>query len=236
MMAKQRILVVDDDETILNSLRLSLTNDGFEVIAAHSGSEALSKVERTLPQLAILDLMLPGMSGFELSKRLQRYIEIPVIMLTAVTDEETVVQGLEQYADDYINKPFRYAELRARINRILSRANEVSLSSSDDIVVDNNLVINFARHSVVVGQRNVHLSPIESRLLYCLVKGGGRVVSNESLLRRGWNYQDDGDIESLWVRMSSLRRKLGDIEEPPRYIITERGVGYRFGVPIMGVK
>ncbi len=235
-MAKQRILVVDDDETILNSLRLSLTNDGFEVIAAHSGSEALSKIERILPQLAILDLMLPGMSGFELSKRLQRYIEIPVIMLTVVADEETVVQGLEQYADDYINKPFRYAELRARINRVLSRANEVSLSSSDDIVVDNNLTINFARHAVMIGDRSVHLSPIESRLLYCLVKGGGRVISNESLLRRGWNYQDDSDVESLWVRMSSLRRKLGDIEEPPRYIITERGVGYRFGVPLIGVK
>ncbi len=235
-MVKQRILVVDDDETILNSLRLSLTNDGFEVIAAHSGSEALSKVEQALPQLAILDLMLPGMSGFELSKRLQRYVEIPVIMLTAVTDEGTVVQGLEQYADDYINKPFRYAELRARINRILSHSNEVLLSNSEDIVVDDDLTINFAQHTVVIHKRNVHLSPIESRLLYCLVKGGGRVITNESLLRRGWNHQDDGDVESLWVRMSSLRRKLGDIEEPPRYIITERGVGYRFGVPLVEVK
>ncbi len=235
-MTKQRILVVDDDETILNSLRLSLTNDGFEVIAAHSGSEALSKVERAIPQLAILDLMLPGMSGFELSRRLQRYVEIPIIMLTAVDDEATVVQGLEQYADDYINKPFRYAELRARINRILSRTGEASLNSSDDIVVDGTLTINFARHVVLVNDKNVHLSPIESRLLYCLVKGGGRVVTNEVLLRRGWNYQMDGDVESLWVRMSSLRRKLGDTEEPPRYIITERGVGYRFGVPIAGIK
>jgi len=236
-MSRQRILVVDDDETILNLLRVNLTNDGFEVVAARSGNEALNKVETTLPNLAILDLMLPGMSGFELSRRLQKYVEVPVIMLTAVADEHTIVQGLENYADDYINKPFRYPELRARVNRLLSRINNALLDSGGELLVDDGLSINFARHTAVVSGKQIHLSPIESRLLFCLIQNEGKVVTNDILLRRAWNYQDEGGLESLWVRMSTLRRKLGDTVEPTRYVITERGVGYRFGVTISsGVK
>lgn len=231
-MSRQRILVVDDDETILNLLRVNLTNDGFEVVAARSGNEALNKVEASLPNLAILDLMLPGMSGFELSRRLQKYVEVPVIMLTAVADEHTVVQGLENYADDYINKPFRYPELRARINRILTRVNNNLFDSGGELFVDERLLINFARHTALVDGKQIHLSPIESRLLFCLIQNEGKVVTNDQLLRRAWNYQDEGGLESLWVRMSTLRRKLGDTTEPARYIITERGVGYRFGVPL----
>ena len=221
-----RILAVDDDESILAVLRVRLEQDGFEVQVARTGYEALAIAAATPPDLALVDLRLPGMDGFEFSRRLLQLVEIPIIMLTAVADEGTVVEGLERFAEDYVNKPFRYPELRARISRVLGRRAPDPTTSR--LVIDEELTVDLARRTVWVNGNPQRLSPIEARLLVTLLQNRGRVVPQAALLRRAWGNLNEGDPDSLWVRMRNLRRKIGDTGNPPRYVVTERGVGYRF--------
>jgi DNA-binding response OmpR family regulator len=221
-----RILVVDDDDSILSVLRVRLEQDGFEVIVVRTGYEGLETAAVTPPDLALVDLRLPGMDGFEFSRRLLQIAEVPIIMLTAVDDEQTVVEGLERYAEDYVNKPFRYPELRARIGRVLAR--RAPDPTAARLVVDEHLTIDLPRRTVWVDGVAQRLSPIEARLLSTLMQNRGRVVPQTALLRRAWGSMNEGDPDSLWVRMRNLRRKLGDGANPPCYILTERGVGYRF--------
>jgi DNA-binding response OmpR family regulator len=221
-----RILAVDDDESTLAFLRVRLEQDGFEVSVARTGTEALEIAATLMPDLALVDLRLPGMDGFELSRRLLQISEIPIIMLTAVADEQTVVEGLERYAEDYVNKPFHYPELRARITRVLSR--RTPDPTAGRMVIDEHLTIDLPRRTVWVDGTPQRLSPIETRLLATLVQNRGRVVPQDALLRRAWGHLNEGEPDSLWVRMRNLRRKIGDGANPPRYVLTERGVGYRF--------
>lgn len=221
-----RILAVDDDESILAVLRVRLEQDGFEVSIARTGQEGLEIAAASMPDLALVDLRLPGMDGFEFSRRLLQVAEIPIIMLTAVADEHTVVEGLERYAEDYVNKPFRYPELRARIQRVLSR--RAPDPTATRMVIDEHLTVDLPRRTVWVDGTAQRLSPIEARLLATLLQNRGRVVPQNALLRRAWGHLNEGEPDSLWVRMRNLRRKLGDTANPPRYILTERGVGYRF--------
>ncbi|HUS14688.1 MAG TPA: response regulator transcription factor [Chloroflexia bacterium] len=221
-----RILAVDDDESILAFLRVRLEQDGFEVMPARSGAEGLELARATLPDLALVDLRLPGMDGFEFSRRLLQIADLPIIMLTAVSDEQTVVEGLERYAEDYVNKPFHYPELRARITRVLARRSPEPTGAR--LVVDEHLTVDLPRRTVWVDGRPQRLSPIEARLLATLLQNRGRVVPQDALLRRAWGHLNEGEPDSLWVRMRNLRRKIGDAANPPHYVLTERGVGYRF--------
>ena len=230
-MSKWRVLIADDDLVIRRSLEASLLMDDFDVISAADGEEALVKADRRWPDIAVLDLHMPGMSGFMLADRLRRAIEIPVIMLTSVSDEETTVRGIEDHADDYVTKPFRYPELRARINRQLARAYEGGLHPGERVVVDDQLVIDFGHRVAILRDNIINLTPIEARILFILLQNQNRIVPTGTLLRKAWGFGEEGDPSSLWVRMRKLRTKIEPDPDAPRYIQTERGVRYRFARP-----
>ncbi|MBA3468055.1 MAG: response regulator transcription factor [Herpetosiphonaceae bacterium] len=230
LVGRWRILVVDDDTIIRRTLVSNLLNDGFEVLSAECGPAALELVDSTWPDLAVLDLMMPGMTGFELADRLRRYLEMPIIMLTSISDEATIVEGLEQHADDYMIKPFRYPELRARINKLLKKSYEGGLHPGEAVVIDSNLAVNFGQHVLIKNNQTVPLEPIELRVLYLLLQTPTVPVATTTLLRKAWGAGEEGDQSSLWVRVRSLRRKLEDEPSNPRYLKTVRGVGYVFDV------
>ena len=220
------VLVIDDDPVITRTLKLNLEADGYAVVTAASASEALHVLAQRLPDLVIVDLMLPDMHGFELSRKIKSYNDIPIVMLTAVGTEESIIEGLEQYAEDYIVKPFSYKQLQARITRVLKRTREAK-PERDTFRPTRGVEIDFAGHSVRAGGREAKLTPTESRALACLVRHANQVVSNETLMREIWE-DGEGDEARLWVLINRLRHKIEPDPSAPRLQSNERGVGYRF--------
>jgi two-component system KDP operon response regulator KdpE len=218
------LLVIDDDPHILRFLKMNLERDGFEVRTAENGQEALEQIQRRLPDLALVDLLLPDMHGFELCSRIKAYIDVPIIVLTAVGTEESTVEGLEKHAEDYIVKPFRYRELRARINRVLERSKHL-LPPRHFEILPGELSVDFARHVIVLRDGEVSLTPTESRLLTCLARNPNRVVSREILMDEVWPDQE-GDPLRLKVAVHRLRVKLERRSERSRYLHSYRGQGY----------
>ena len=205
---REDILVVDDDPAIRQVLLYHLENAGYHVWSADSGLQALELVEhRGLPHLAIVDVMMPGMDGFELCEHLLLYSDLPVIMLTAVTDEETVVRGLRFFAEDYITKPFRSAELLARVQRVLRRAPSSLEKKGALIAIDSMLSIDFAHQRVLLEGRCVDLTPTETKLLYILVCNAGRPVTSDFLMRRIWP-SEEHHRDALRVNIYRLRQKI----------------------------
>jgi DNA-binding response OmpR family regulator len=221
------ILLVDDDRDILLLLRVQLEADGFRVMLAERGQRALALAKGELPHLAIIDLMMPGMDGFTLAQRLRQYADLPIIMLTAVDDTERKIEGLTHYADDYVTKPFAYGELLARIHNLLARTWPQGRLVNSTFDADEALRIDFARHRVLVRGEERSLTPTESRLLHLLVTNRGHILPNELILDRLWP-EGNGSMSSLWEYVRRLREKLGDTADEPRYIGSERGIGYRF--------
>lgn len=230
-MSKWRILIVDDDVAIRRSLEASLLADGFEVVSAPDGEAALQKANQRWPDAAILDLMMPEITGFELADRLRRVVEIPIIILTSITDERTTIKGLEDHADDYINKPFSYGVLSARLKRLLARFYEGGLHPGERVVVDDCLTVDFGHRLAWAGEKQIALTRIEATILFILMQNENRIVPSATLLRKAWGHGEEGDPESLWVRIRNLRNKIEPDPNHPRYIQTERGVGYRFSRP-----
>lgn len=224
----QRILAVDDNTYTLGLLRTTLEQAGFEVSTAVSGPEALRMIERHgLPHLAIVDLHMPEMSGFEFSRTIHEYSDVPVIMLTAVGQEETIVEGLELHAEDYIVKPFSPPELTARVRRVLARMEDYSYTLDASTQIDDHLTINFPLREARVDDETISLTPTETKLLYILVRNAGRIVTTEFLLSRIWPLQEAQE-DRLHVHVHRLRRKIEPDHNAPIYIVAERGVGYRF--------
>jgi DNA-binding response OmpR family regulator len=222
----QRILVVDDDPAIRQLLRDKLDREGFEVWEAASGQEALAAIDRRgLPSLAIVDLNMPGMDGFEFCQAVQCFCDLPVILLTAIDEEETVIRGLEHYAEDYVTKPFSPRELVARVQRVLRRTGDLSLEPV--IRVDDRLAVDFAHQQATVDGQTVSLSPTETKLLYLLMRDAGRTVTTGFLLGRLWPLEEVYE-DALRVHVHRLRLKIEPVPPRPRYIVTERGVGYQF--------
>jgi DNA-binding response OmpR family regulator len=224
----RRILVVDDDASILRLLRDILEREGYEVLQASSGAEALATIGRVgLPHLAIVDLLMPGMSGFEFAQHVQAYVDLPIIMLTAVTEEQTVVQGIQRYAEDYITKPFRPRELVARVDRVLRRMGDYVYALAPVMRIDERMEADFTHQQVRLDGEPISLTPTETKILYILLRNAGRVVSTDFLLRRIWPLED-AYAEALRVHVHRLRQKLGVSTGGHPYILTERGLGYRF--------
>jgi DNA-binding response OmpR family regulator len=223
------ILIVDDDPNILRLVRQSLEAEGFEVSTAVTGQQALNKITRELPNLAIVDLKLPDIDGFEVCRRIQQYAIVPVIMLTGVDATDTIVDGLDRYAEDYIVKPFNARELAARVRRVLRRFGDVQTTgSSAEVVVDESLKINFGQHWADIRGNHQELTPTESKLLHMLVRHAGQVLTTDSLLARVWSPEEEVYVEGLRVHIRRLREKIEPDPSKPVYILTERGVGYRF--------
>jgi DNA-binding response OmpR family regulator len=237
----RQILLVEDDQATRQDVKAFLERNGYYVIQAETGSKALDIITRTLPDLALIDIGLPDMNGFDVCRSLKRYADVPIIFLTVEEAEDTRVLALEQYAEDYIIKPFFKRELVARIGRVLRRFNGPAEESHAEIIVDDYLHINFSRHWVEVKRakggtefQRYMLTPIESRILHVLIRNAGHVMTTESLLARVWSGEDDAYPEGLRVHVRRLRVKIEPNPAAPQYIVTERGLGYRFAVAIRG--
>ncbi|MGE4271389.1 MAG: response regulator [Desulfitobacterium sp.] len=221
------ILVVDDDELIQELLKFNLEKEGYQVLMASDGSEALSVVEEKVPDLVILDIMLPGMSGLEVCNQLRRVpklADLPVIMLTAKGEEIDKVLGLEIGADDYLTKPFSPRELVARIRARLRR-NKPSEEKTD--IVRQDLRIDLERFRVSVRGEYIELTPKEFELLRVLATHPGKVYTRDELLERIWGYEYAGDTRTVDVHVRHLRQKIEKDPSDPEYIETLRGIGYR---------
>lgn len=224
---QQAILVVDDNLYTLRIVQMALEQADFKVITAVSGKEALQTVSRMgLPHLAIVDYHMPGMTGFELCTELHIFSDLPIIMLTAVNEEATVVEGLEQHAEDYIIKPFNPGELVARVKRVLRRVGDFAYTLTPKTRVDDHLSIDFPNRTATIDGKTVSLTPTETKLLYILLRNAGRTVTTDFILRRLWPLEPAYE-DRLHVHMHRLRRKI-ETENTPHYIISERGIGYTF--------
>lgn len=225
----QRILVVDDNTYTLRLVKHTLTQGGFQVSTAVSGKEAITLINRYgLPHLAIVDLHMPGMSGFEFCRKVHDFSDLPIIMLTAVASEETIIEGLDEHAEDYIVKPFNPPELVARVERVLRRMDDYSYTLEATTQIDDRLKVNFPKRMALVNSEEVSLTPTETKLLYILVRNSGRIVTTQFLLDRIWPLQNAQE-DRLHVHIHRLRRKIEVNHNEPAYITAERGTGYSFG-------
>jgi DNA-binding response OmpR family regulator len=223
-----RLLIVDDDPNLRHTLGYAFRQEGFEVVTADNGDQALASFRQTHPDLVVLDVMLPGRDGFEVCRALRRESDVPVIMLTARDTELDKVVGLEIGADDYLAKPFSTRELVARVRAMLRRTRRVEPARADARIEVDDLVLDGSRHRVTLGEQTVELKPKEFDLLAFFMGHAGQVFGREQLLASVWGYDFAGDSRTVDTHVKTLRLKLGDDAEQPRWIETVRGVGYRF--------
>lgn len=224
----RRILVVDDEERMVRFIRLNLEHDGFRVSEAFNGNQAINSVRSSLPDLVLLDVMMPDMDGFEVLRLIRETSKVPVIMLTAKGEEDDRVRGLELGADDYITKPFSPRELVSRVRAVLRRTESVTGTTHGIIEVDEHLKLDFDRREVWLDGMLVQLRPTEYRLLFHLVQNAGWVVTHDQLLAKVWGYEYRDEPHYVRLYINYLRKKLEADPANPKYILTERGVGYRF--------
>jgi two-component system alkaline phosphatase synthesis response regulator PhoP len=229
-MAGEKVLVVDDEEHIVELLKFNLVNSGYKVITAYNGIEALEIVNKELPDLVLLDLMIPGMDGLDVCKEIKRNKEtssISIIMLTARSEELDKIIGLELGADDYITKPFSVRELLARVKAVLRRVN--SLEESERKISEfGRLKVDFERHEVSIEDKKIDMTLKEFELLEILIKNKGNILKREVLVDKVWGYEYIGETRTVDVHIRYIRKKIEEDDKNPKYIETIRGVGYRF--------
>ena len=228
MAAGDKVLVIDDDTTLLNLLRQSLGKAGYEVITATNGLNGLQKMYEERPDLIVLDVMMPRMDGWETCRRIREISQVPIIMLTAKDEEADKIKGFECGVDDYVTKPFSFAELTARVTAVLHRTRQRPPRRKPAIYRVDDLIIDLENRRVTKDGKVLDLTPTEYRLLATLVENAGRVLSHEQLLADVWGpeYVDDTGYVKRYIWY--LRQKLEDDPSHPKYILTERGFGYRF--------
>lgn len=225
-MRKTRVLVVDDELSIVKFLSANLRENGFEVSAAMNGVDALETFEKDLPDLVVLDIMMPKMDGFEVCRRLREWSKTPIIMLSARGDESDKVECLGLGADDYVTKPFGAEELLARVQAVLRRTQSAGVSSSQPAFCRGELKVDFAAHQVTLGEQEVKLTATESAILTYLAQNAGRLITTAQLLEKVWGAEYAGETHILQVNVARLRKKLRDNGRKPRYIQTRPGIGY----------
>ena len=229
-MHRPRVLIVDDDLAIIKFLRANLKAWGYEVLAAMDGAEALQALEMELPDLVILDIMMPKMDGFEVCRRLREWSQIPIIMLSARGDVSDKVKCLDLGADDYITKPFGVGELIARVKAVSRRTEAAAAIPTQPTFTSGDLKINFAQRQVTVAGNEVKLTPTEYRLLEELVVNAGKVLTHKYLLSKVWGPDYQEEKEYLHVFIHRLRAKLERDPTDPRHIMSMPGMGYQFKV------
>lgn len=229
-MAKEKILIVDDEEHILELLDFNLKNAGYETFIATDGIEAVKIAKEEKPNLILLDLMIPGIDGFDVCKEIKKDKDMKntsIIMLTAKGEELDKILGLELGADDYITKPFSVRELLARVKAVLRRT-AVFNEEESDIYESKSLKVDFERHEVIVNDSKVDLTLKEFELLQILIKNKGKILKRETLLDKIWGYEYIGETRTVDVHIRYLRKKIEEDDKNPKFIETIRGVGYRF--------
>lgn len=225
-----KILVVDDAPEVAESIEIGLSLQWRDVtiLRAASGSEALDVIERERPDLVLLDIGLPDTDGYEVVKEIRRFSDVPVVMLTARDEQMDKVKGLELGADDYVTKPFDHLELLARIKAVLRRVHLPAPVGRVPSFRSGELEVDFSAHEARLSGERIDLTPTEYKLLYHLVRNAGQVLPHATLLAKVWGREYEDEVDYVRVYIRRLREKLGDDPERPRYIRTERGLGYRF--------
>jgi two-component system alkaline phosphatase synthesis response regulator PhoP len=227
-MAGKRILVVDDDAKTVELVKLYLSRDGYKVLTASDGIEALRLARDGRPDLIVLDLMLPGLDGLQVCRTLRAESDVPIIMLTAKTAEQDRLVGLDLGADDYVTKPFSPRELAARVRAVLRRLPEEALQRGPTEVTQGELRVDFLRHEAFLADKPLNLTPIEFRLLGVLMREPEKVFSRAELIAKVFGYDFEGFDRTVDVHIRNLRRKLEADPDHPGYVKTVYGVGYRF--------
>lgn len=222
----KRILIVDDEPRYLRLLEANLRTDGYDVISALDGSQALDAFSSQPVDLILLDIMMPKMDGFAVCQRIREFSNVPIIILTAKGDEQDRVRGLDLGADDYLIKPFSAIELLARVRAVLRRAQVTVEDGQTRYFTHGNLRIDFARAEVWRGNQPVYLSATEYRLLLQFAHNVGKIMTSEDLLTSIWGAEYRDDKEILWVSIARLRQKLEDDPHAPKHIVTRSGLGY----------
>lgn len=221
----QRILLVDDDTSLLVVLAEQLSDDGYEVATARDGQEAMRRLEAGWPDLIILDLMMPRVDGLALARQVKADADLPIIVLSAIDTADSKAKLLDEVAEDYVSKPYHYPELRARVQRVLRRLGDRIPRQS--LVLGPNLVLDLHRRAATVAGKEVQLTPTESRLLGALAANLNEAVSTEMLLTRGWAETEQAEPSYVWVSMRRLRQKIEVDPDRPVHLLTVRGIGYR---------
>ncbi len=222
------ILVADDEARMRRFMQMNLDLEGYRVIEAENGLQAVNRVRDDLPDLVLMDVMMPEMDGFEALRLIRVTSNVPVIMLTVKGDEDDRVRGLELGADDYVTKPFSPRELSSRIKAVLRRAEMPTPAGQSMIKVDDRFQIDFNRRQVIVDGEEIKLRPTEYRLLYHLVNNAGWTLPHETLLAKVWGHEYRDETHYLRLYITYLRQKIEEDPAHPKYILTERGLGYRF--------
>jgi DNA-binding response OmpR family regulator len=223
-LASKKVLVVDDDVATVDLVKLYLQRDGYRVLAAYDGHEALRLAREGRLDLIVLDLMLPGIDGLEICRTLRAESDVPIIMLTARTTDQDKLTGLGLGADDYVTKPFDPRELAARVKAVLRR---LPGERGPDEIRYGDLTVNFLRHEAFLGGRLLHLTETEFKLLGVLIKEPGRVFSREQLIEKAFGYDFEGFDNTIYMHVSNLRRKLEPNPDKPQYIKSVYGAGYK---------
>lgn len=228
-MANEKIFIVDDEEHIIELLKFNFENAGYKVSTASNGIEALNKIKNELPNLILLDLMIPGLDGYDVCKEIRKdrsTQNIPIIMTTAKSEELDKILGLELGADDYITKPFSVRELLARVKAVLRRSN--GNKEAETTFNAGNISVDFSKHRVLKDGEKIELTLKEFELLEILVKNRGKVLTREALLDKIWGYEYVGETRTVDVHIRYLRKKIEVDDKNPKLIETIRGIGYRF--------
>lgn len=227
-MMNLKVLLIDDDADLLQLATVIFKKEGAQVITARDGMEGVSKLFTHHPDLIILDVMMPGMNGFEVCERIRQVSDTPLIMLTALNHEQEMLRGLEAGADDFLSKPFNADILIARAKTVLRRSENLK-SQTDQFNYDNgHLSIDVSRRDVLIQNKRIKLTPVEFRLLTYLARNAGKVLTFEQILTNVWGSEYRGSLDYVHVYISHLRRKLGESTKSPRYILTLHGIGYVF--------
>ncbi|MBM3132312.1 MAG: response regulator transcription factor [Chloroflexi bacterium] len=225
------VLVVDDDMRIVRMVQRIMELEGYNVMSAPDGESALDLLDKETPDLVLVDIMMPGMDGYTLCKRIREFSQVPIIIVTARGDDDEKVEGLDAGADDYICKPFSSKELAARVRAALRRARFSSERSDEAPFSTGNLVIDFAQHRVRLGDREMALTPTEFNLLSYLAHNAGRVLTPDQILATIWGEDYIGEHELLRVAIARLRQKLEEDSRNPRFVLTRHGIGYTMEKP-----
>jgi DNA-binding response OmpR family regulator len=223
---KARILVVDDEPRYVRAAQANLEARGYEVLSAQNGQTAIELARRQQPDLILLDIRMPGLDGYEVCRRIREFSPVPIIMLTALSDEVNKVRGLDMGADDYVTKPFSITELLARVRAALLRVELSKQTETSATFQVGDLLIDFARRRVFVGGLEIGLTPTEYNLLCELARQAGRVLMPDHLLKKVWGIEYTKDTRLVWQIIHRLRRKLERDPQNPRYIQTRSGMGY----------
>lgn len=224
-----RILVLDDNYSMQRLVASALQKCGFQVSTASSAEEGLDNIQRFgLPHLALVDIHMPyGMNGLEFCQTVLNFSDLPIIMLTAIDEDETIIQSIDQFAEDYITKPFNPGEMVARVRRVLRRIGDYAYTLNADTVVDEHLTVSFPSQRAYIDGDEIALTPTETKLLYILMRNAGQTVTTDFILRRLWPMETAYE-DRLRVYVHRLRRKIERYPEQPNYIVSQRGIGYTF--------